>query len=125
MRVILGLLTLICFLLLSVKYPLRKLGLHKLNGALMKLHEPASAGLLLAGLVLLDSDLVHLILCVRLFGQRGLLLLLSGLGVFIMCFVIIAACHMMKEPKQKMRWHRILSLITAILIAIHMAAYWM
>lgn len=118
MRVILGLLTLICFLLLSVKYPLRKLGLHKLNGALMKLHEPASAGLLLAGLV-------HLILCVRLFGQRGLLLLLSGLGVFIMCFVIIAACHMMKEPKQKMRWHRILSLITAILIAIHMAAYWM
>ena len=118
MRIVLGLLALVCFLLLAVKYPLRKLGLHKLNGALMKLHEPASAGLLLAGLV-------YLILCLRLFGQRNLLLPLSGLAVFIMCFVIIAACHMMKEPKQKMRWHRILSLITVILIAIHMAAYWM
>ena len=81
MRIVLGVLTLICFLLLAVKYPLRKLGLHKLNGALMKLHEPASAGLLLAGLV-------HLILCLRLFGQRNLLLPLSGLAVFIMCFVI-------------------------------------
>lgn len=116
MRIITGLAALICFLLLAVKYPLRKLGLHKLNGALMKLHEPASAGLLLAGLV-------HLIVCLRLLGQRSLLLLLSGLAVFIMCFVIIAACHRMKEPKQKMRWHRILSLITAILIAVHMAAY--
>lgn len=118
MRIILGWLSLVCFLLLSVKYPLRKLGLHRLNGALMKLHEPASAGLLLAGLV-------HLILCVRLFGQKPLLLPLSGLAVFLMCFVIIAACHMMKEPKQKMRWHRLLSLITVLLIAIHMAAYWM
>ena len=118
MRIVLGLLALVCFLLLAVKYPLHKLGLHKLNGALMKLHEPASAGLLLGGLV-------HLILCFRLFGLGNLLLPLSGLAVFIMCFVIIAACHMMKEPKQKMRWHRILSLITAILIAIHMAAYWM
>ena len=118
MRIVLGVLTLVCFLLLAVKYPLRKLGLHKLNSALMKLHEPASAGLLLAGLI-------HLILCLRLFGQQSLLLPLSGLAAFIMCFVIIAACHMMKEPKQKMRWHRILSLITVILIAIHMAAYWM
>ena len=118
MRIVLGLLALVCFLLLAVKSPSRKLGLHTLNGALMKLHEPASAVLLLAGLI-------HLILCLRLFGQRSLLLPLSGLAVFIMCFVIIAACHMMKEPKQKMRWHRILSLITVILIAIHMAAYWM
>ena len=118
MRIILGVITLVCFLLLAVKYPLRKLGLHKLNGALMKLHEPASAGLLLAGLV-------HLILCFRFFRQGSLLLPLSGLAVFVMCFVIIAACHMMKEPKQKMHWHRILSLITVILIAIHMAAYWM
>ena len=118
MRVILGLLGLVCFLLLAVKYPLRKLGLHKLNGKLMKLHEPASAGLLLAGLV-------HLILCFRFFRLGSLLLPLSGLAVFVMCFVIIAACHMMKEPKQKMRWHRILSLVTAILLATHMAAYWM
>ena len=58
MRIVLGLLSLVCFLLLAVKYPLRKLGLHKLNGSLMKLHEPASAGLMLAGLVVCTAYLV-------------------------------------------------------------------
>ena len=35
MRVILGLLALVCFLLLAVKYPLRKLGLHNVREVTM------------------------------------------------------------------------------------------
>lgn len=117
MRILAGVIALICFLLLSVKYPLRKLGFHSLNSALMRLHEAASAGLLLFGLI-------HLILWFGIRKECGFLLALSGFSAFIMCFVIIAACHMMKDPAEKMRWHRILSLVTGVLIAVHGIAYW-
>lgn len=118
MRIFTGILALVCFLLLSLKYPLRKLGLHRLNAALMKFHEHASAGLLLAGLI-------HLILCIHRIKVQGALLIFSGISVFVMSIVIIAACHMMKEPAQKMRWHRVLSLAAALLLALHIAAFWL
>lgn len=118
MRIFTGIIALVCFLLLSVKYPLRKLGLHRPNAALMKCHEHASAGLLLAGLI-------HLILGIGRIKVQGALLVLSGIGVFVMSIVIIAACHMMKDPGQKMRWHRALSLVTALLTVLHITTFWM
>ena len=44
-----------CFVPLVVKYPLRKLNMHKANAYLMKLHEGASAGFLLFGAVHMRS----------------------------------------------------------------------
>ena len=47
MSLLFGYLTLACFILLAVKYPLRIAGAHKANALLMKLHEAASGGFLL------------------------------------------------------------------------------
>ena len=44
MSLLFGYLTLACFILLAVKYPLRIAKAHKANALLMKLHEAASAG---------------------------------------------------------------------------------
>ena len=41
MSLLFGYLTLACFILLAVKYPLRIAGAHKANALLMKLHEAA------------------------------------------------------------------------------------
>ena len=42
MSLLFGYLTLACFILLAVKYPLRIAEAHKANALLMKLHEAAS-----------------------------------------------------------------------------------
>ena len=51
MSLLFGYLTLACFILLAVKYPLRIAGAHKANALLMKLHEAASGGFLLFALI--------------------------------------------------------------------------
>ena len=50
MSLLFGYLTLACFILLAVKYPLRIAEAHKANALLMKLHEAASGGFLLFAL---------------------------------------------------------------------------
>lgn len=45
MSLLFGYLTLACFILLAVKYPLRIAEQHKANALLMKLHEAASGGI--------------------------------------------------------------------------------
>lgn len=116
MRIVTGYITLFCFLMLAVKYPLRKLGLTKANQFMMKLHEIASAALVLVGTA-------HLVMACLVFSQYSLLLTLSGITVYVLCFVIITACHLTKDVKVKMHWHRILSLAAAIAIAVHVTAY--
>lgn len=118
LRVITGSISLVCFVLLAVKYPLRKLGLHKLNGALMKLHEAASGILCLSGIA-------HIILVFPVLSGRGVALPLIGGAAFLLLLWIIAACHMMKDLKKRMDWHRWLSLAAFTAIAAHVAAYWL
>ena len=55
MSLLFGYLTLACFILLAVKYPLRIAGAHKANALLMKLHEAASGGFLLFALLHLQG----------------------------------------------------------------------
>lgn len=102
------------FILSAIKYPLRKLGLNKANALMMKLHEAASGGVFLFGTI-------HMIMAFV--KKKALPLLLSGLAVYLILFVLVAACHMTKDFKVKMKWHRILSLGTVIAIALHMVIY--
>lgn len=118
MRLITGYLCLACFVLLAVKYPLRKLGLYKLNAGLMKIHEAASGLLFLCAIA-------HIILAISVLGQRTLALPLFGAAAFALLVWLVAACHMMKDVKRRMDWHRWLSLASFAAIAAHMAAYWM
>lgn len=117
MKVITGYIALICFVLLAVKYPLRKLGMNRANGFLMKLHEAASALLLIAAVA-------HCILALPVLGGSVPALFLNGAAALVLLVWIIAACHMMKDVKKRMNWHRWLSLAAAVAITAHVAAYW-
>ena len=70
---------------LTVKYPLRRLGMHKANAVMMQAHEAASGAYFLAALVHMAT------------------------AAFAISVVLIADCHMAKEQKAKMRRHRIYS----------------
>jgi len=109
---ILGIISLVCFLMLVVKYPLRKLGLHKANAFMMKLHEAASLGLFL-------SALVQLVLGVKKYRKTRPFSVITGILAYLLDFTIITACHVTKDPVKKMRDHRILSLSATITTAVH------
>jgi len=101
-----------CFLLLVVKYPLRRLGFVKLNAALMRAHEGASAGFFLA-------ELIYTILLFSGKSAAGTAAAVSAAVVFAISFVLIAACHMTKDYKKKMRDHRLYSLILTAAVVLH------
>ena len=71
---VLGFVSLICFLALVVKYPLRKLKFYRANAFMMKLHEAASLGVFLAGAVQMINGIkncraLSLISCIALAGH--------------------------------------------------------
>lgn len=118
MRLVTGYICLACFILLAVKYPLRKLGLHKVNAALMKIHEHASGLLFIAAIV-------HIVLVFPVALEKGPALPIFGGVSFALLFWLVAACHMMKDVKKRMVWHRWLSLVSCLAIIAHVAVYWL
>ena len=107
MSLLFGYLTLACFILLAVKYPLRIAGAHKANALLMKLHEAASGGFLLFALI-------HVFFTFKALAIHG---------VWLPVLVLIYACHMTKDIRKKMCWHRWYSLALLMFIALHMVLY--
>ena len=77
---------------LLVKYPLRKLGMHKANAALMQAHEAASGAYFLAALL-------HMATSPKTSGCKAA----SGAAAFAVSVVLIADCHMAKDQTSKMQ----------------------
>ena len=96
---------------LMVKYPLRKLGLHKANAVMMQAHEAASGVYFLAALAHMATA-----------QKASRIKALSGFAAFAASVVLVADCHMAKEPKSKMQRHRAYSAVLAAAAAIHSAA---
>ena len=111
---VLGWMSAIFFFMLVIKYPLRKLGFHKANAFMMKLHEAASLGVFVTGIVQVVKGLKN-------FSKNKAASFVTGLLVYLIDICIIAACHMTKDVKRKMRDHRILSLASCIALAGHIA----
>ena len=107
-----GIAALISLLALLVKYPLRKLGMHKLNAFFMKLHEAS---------LFFVAAVAHMISGLR-EARKNPIAALTGLAAFVISTVLIAACHMTKDAQKKMRWHRIYSLFLTLTVAGHVTA---
>ena len=118
MGLITGYINVLCFILLGVKYPLRRLRFHKVNAFFMKLHEGASG-------LLFISAIAHLVFVFKKLTLYPAAMWLAGCAAFALVFWIIAACHMMKDRAKRMDWHRWLSLALCIAIAVHMAMYFL
>ncbi len=108
-----GIIALVSLLALLVKYPLRRLGLHKLNAFFMRLHEAASG-------LFFVSAIAHMFAERRSF-KRAPFSALLGLASFVISVVLIADCHMAKDAA-KMRRHRIYSLLLTLTAACHAAS---
>ena len=106
-----GIAAFVSLLALLIKYPLRKLGLHKLNAFFMKLHEAASG-------LFFVSAAAHMISGLRTV-RRNPFAALTGLISFVVSIILIAACHITKDTRKKMLWHRIYSLILTLSVAAH------
>ena len=106
-----------CLILLVSNYPLRKLRLFSLNAFLMKLHEAASGIFFLAAIA-------HMITGFSLIKTSPAALIVSGFAAFIISIVLIAACHMTKDVKKKMYWHRWYSLLMTAAIVVHVVCAW-
>ena len=92
---------------LLVKYPLRKLGMHKINAAMMQAHEAASGVYFLAALL-------HMATAPK--GCRCKKI--TGAAAFAISTVLIADCHMAKDQAAKMQRHRFYSAaLTAAVIS--------
>ena len=113
-----GIAALVCFVLLVIKYPLRKLRFFSLNSFLMKLHEAASGIYFLAAIA-------HIITGFSLIKTSPAALIVSGFAAFVISIVLIAACHMTKDVKKKMYWHRRYSLLMTAAIVIHIFTAWL
>lgn len=97
------------FLPLIIKYPLRKLGFERINAHLMKLHEAASAGFWLFGIIHAVISLVR--------GKGGRLTKASGAFSLALGTWLITDCHIAKDYEKKMFRHRCYSLaLTASLL---------
>ena len=94
MSLLFGYLTLACFILLAVKYPLRIAGAHKANALLMKLHEAASGGFLLFALI-------HVFFTFKALAIHGVWLPVMGAAALLTGLVLIYACHMTKDIRKK------------------------
>lgn len=103
MGIITGYISLISFLLLAVKYVLRRMKNQKMNCFFKRLHKPVSC-------IFLLSCIIHLILVIPVLKARNLLVTFSGFLGFGIAIFIILLCHVIKDRKKKMFWHRALTL---------------
>lgn len=98
-----GILCLICFCLLSAKAVTARLHLKKIDKILVKVHKTVSVFL-----VIICS--VHIFYVVPLFKNRNLSVVVSGIIIVAFMVLLIFLCHVIKNRKKKIFWHRILLL---------------
>lgn len=112
MGIFFGIICLICFCLLSAKAVTAKLHLKKLDKILLKAHKPVSASLIIA-------CIIHIFYVVPILKNRSLFVMISGIVSVVLMVLLICLCHMIKDRKKKMFWHRILTILMAIGIIGH------
>lgn len=130
--IITGYLCLFCFCILLLKALSRKLGLHKTDRFIMKLHKPASG-------ILLIGSVVHMVLVFPVLKMRNTTVLITGISAVAAYLLLIIFCHtgglriLPKNPNQKvsnpaahkLRLHRMMSGIMLVFIAAHLLFYYL
>ena len=117
MGIVTGFLCIICFCMLAGKVLTRKCHFEKIDKILLRLHKPVSG-------ILLVCVILHIAFVFPVIKSRGAFVSVLGVVAVILIVMLIALCHMMKNKKQRMKWHRILTIMIAVGIIGHMIAYY-
>ena len=116
MGILFGISCLICFCLLSAKAVTANLHLKKIDKILMKFHKPVSGFLII-------TCFVHILCVVPILKSRDVLVMISGIVNVVFMVLLICLCHVIKDKREKMLWHRILTVLMAIGIIVHITTY--
>ena len=116
MGILSGILSLICFCLLSSKAVTSKLHFKKMDKLLFKIHKPVSVFLII-------TSFVHIFSVVPILKNRDFLIVIAGIISIAFMVLLICLCHMLNDRKKKIFWHRILTILMAIGIIWHFTAY--
>lgn len=116
MGILFGILSLICFGLLSAKAVTAKLHLEKMDKILMKLHKPISG-------ILIITCLVHIFCVVPILKNLDVIVMISGILNVVLMVLLIYLCHVIKDEKKKILWHRIMTVLMAMSITVHVMTY--
>lgn len=116
MGIISGILSLICFCLLSLKAVTARLHLKRADSVLRKLHKPVSA-------LLFVLCVFHMLFVFSVLKSRSMLVVVSGAAGVLLLFLLICLCHLIKDRKKKMWWHRALTIFMAVCLVGHVAGY--
>lgn len=111
-----GILCLICFCLLSAKAATAKLQFKKMDKMLIKVHKPVSVFLIII-------CFLHIFFVFPILKNRNLLVMISGISSIAFMVLLICLCHIIKDRKKKILWHRIFTILMAIGIIVHLTTY--
>ena len=111
-----GILCFICFCLLSAKAATAKLHFKKMDKMLIKIHKPVSVFLII-------TCFVHIFCVVPILKNRNLLVVILGIVSVTFMVLLICLCHVIKDRKKKILWHRIMTFLMAIGIIGHFTTY--
>lgn len=118
MGIILGYISLLCFILLIVKICTRKFRLVKVDNVLRKLHKPLCC-------VLIVSCVLHILFVIPVFKTRNLLIYITGLLMVLFLAIMIIVCHMKRKDTAKwIQWHRALAGLMFLCVVGHIAFYY-
>lgn len=116
MGIVTGYISLLCFLVLAGKFIGRVSGREKVNDLLRRLHKPVSA-------VFLCVCLLHLVLVLPVLKTRAASVTASGILCLAAVVLLILLCHMIKNGKKRMLWHRALTLVLLAVVVFHIIVY--
>lgn len=116
MGIIFGFICLICFCALLAKAITHRYHLEKADRFLMKFHKCISG-------MLAISCFIHIIFVVPVLKNRSIFVNATGIASVLFMFLLICLCHMIKDKKKRICWHRVLAIIMAICAVSHIIAY--
>ncbi|WP_419025518.1 FMN-binding protein [Emergencia sp.] len=117
MGIVLGYISLLCFILLSAKIFTHKFHITKADKVLRILHQPLCC-------ILTVSCIFHFIFVIPVFKTRNLFIYITGILIALLLIFMIFFCHVKrKNTVEWLKWHRVLAGVMFLLIVGHIAIY--
>lgn len=116
MGILTGYICLLFTVILLAKYITKRCHLTKINEFLMRIHKYAACGFLVVGIV-------HFILVIKVIDTRNIIVVISGIVMLVTGIVLMLVCHIMKNRKKEIVFHRFFSFVIVIMAITHIASY--
>ena len=113
MGIVTGYICLTLLFLLLIKFLARRFKWTKIDRTLMKFHKYIAFSFLLVAIV-------HFILVLKVLAGRHLVITISGIIILVTGLLLTTVCHLLKDRKVEIKFHRAFSMIMAIMLLLHL-----